>query len=531
MELKAGITLQGGKYLLNQALGNQDFGITYLATQTYLNQTVVVKTIDPSLQITRSFPHLHQRFVEETRLLARSQHPSIVRVLDFFQEENLPFIVMDQVPGRTLAEIIQVKGALTEAQAVYFIRQIGAALAVAHHNGLIHRNLKPQTVIRRQGTNLAVLVGFGIAHDLATSVTPSQNSAADLNSFAPPDASWLGDNRFAIDLYALVALFYYLLTARPPSQPLQFDGQLWNPAIKQAILRGLSNDKNVRPQTIADWLRLLPRESLPLVAPPTAAAPPPPPVFSNGHSANAAVPIAQVAISPVPPKPSTDNGKGAALPIVPAAITQPPSTVNATAVSAAKKLAPVPAVLPPRLPKILGLTSVAAAAIGVCFGLVLRFSAAQAPGASLFHPEQSFPSKDWKGTPNAEDLSEIPVEKPVTGASTRNAVNARPSETSIPSGSDYKNAPPADTYLEPAPPKPVEPRPATPRAKDPVEVAPPIVKPDPVPAPPAPVAPAPNQAPEPPAPEPPSAAPEPPPVNKQPIGGSTRDTAPVPPKE
>jgi serine/threonine-protein kinase len=541
MQLKTGITLQSGKYLLNQALGNQDFRVTYLATQTYLNQTVVIKTIDPSLQVTRGFPQLHQRFVEETRLLARSQHPSIVRVLDFFQEENLPFVIMDHVPGRTLDEIIKVKGPLPQAQAIHYIRQIGSALTIAHQNGLIHRNLKPQTVILRKGTHLAVLVGFGIAHDLAAPVSPAQTHPSDLNPFAPPDASWTTDNRFAIDLYALAAIFYYLLTARLPSLPLQFDAHVGNPAVKQAILRGLSPDKNARPQTIADWLRLLPRESLPIVAPPTKVVPPPPTPASqngNGQSMNAAsVPIAQVAIPPVEKKPSTHNGKGAALPIVPPAVTQPPSTAKPPAVTApvAQKLTSLPTRLNlDRLPKILGFTSAIAAVVGVGFGLVLRFSAAQAPGASIFHPEQSFPSKDWKGTPNATDLSEIPIEKPGTGAATRNTVNPRPSENSIPSGSDYRNAPPADAYLEPAPAQPVTPRQATPRPKPPADVAPaPVVKPDPpVPAPPTSVAPAspdPVVAPTPPAPEPPAAAPEQP--LKQSIEGSTRDVAPLPPKE
>ncbi|MGV0023485.1 protein kinase domain-containing protein [Phormidesmis priestleyi] len=533
MQLKTGITLQGGKYLLNQALGDQDFGITYLATQTYLNQTVVIKTIDPSLQVTRGFPHLHQRFVEETRLLARSQHPSIVRVLDFFQEENLPFVVMDHVPGKTLDEVIKAKGALPQAQAIHYIRQIGSALAIAHHNGLIHRNLKPQTVILRQGTHLAILVGFSIAHDLSSSVTPPPYN---LHNFAPPDASWMADNRFAIDLYALAAIFYYLLTARLPSLPLQFDGQIWNPAVKQAILRGLSSDKNARPQTIADWLRLLPRESLPMVAPPTkivSPSPTPAPQNGNGHSVNAAsVPIAQAAIPPVEKKPSTDNGHGAALPIVPPE-TQPPPTVKPPIVAGAQKPTSFPARLKlDRLPKILGLTSAAAAVVGVGFGLVLRFSAAQAPGASIFHPEQSFPAKDWKGTPTANDLSETPSEKPATGAASRNTVD-RPSENSIPSGSDYRNAPPADTYLEPAPARPVTPRPVTPRTKPPTDEAPaPVVKPDPAPVPPASVAPASPDpvVPAPPAPEPPAAAPEPPP-SKQPIEGSTRDVAPLPPKE
>ncbi|NJR52801.1 MAG: protein kinase, partial [Leptolyngbyaceae cyanobacterium CSU_1_3] len=446
MQLRTGATLQGGKYILNQALGSEEFGVTYLATQTYLNQVVAIKTFDPSLQVTRNFPQLHQRFIEEIRLLARSQHPSIVRILDFFQEEGLPFVVMEYVPGKTLAEVIKSRGALPEAEAIHYIQQLGSALEIAHRNGLVHRNLKPQTIVRRQGTALAVLVGFGIAHDLAPSVSPPQTRIFDLNEFAPPDDSWTADHRFAIDLYALSTILYYLLTARLPLLPLQLDAS-WNPAIKQAILRGIAKDPKVRPQTIADWLRLLPRQSLPLAASPTAPSPtiasPSPqstPQTNNGKSAAPAL--------PKPPKiqPAfAENGKS--LPAIPK--TSPPSastpkTVTPPALLKGLTQVPVRPILDRPLLRVLGITSAAAASIGIGFGIALRFSAAQSPGASIFHPEQAFPAKDWKGTFKPPDnLADIPLEKPDTAPNaTNNLAAPEPVEAPEPSAPEYRNAPP-----------------------------------------------------------------------------------------
>ncbi len=170
MKLQMGATLQSGKYQLNQVMGRESLGATYLAIQTLLQQPVVIKTLDPSLQITQRFPQLKIRFTEETRLLARCQHPSIVRVLDFFQEDGLPFLVMEHIPGQTLYESFAARERvrvstqnaprLAEAEAIHYMRQIASALGVTHRSGLIHRNIRPEAIVRRQGTNLGILVGL-----------------------------------------------------------------------------------------------------------------------------------------------------------------------------------------------------------------------------------------------------------------------------------------------------------------------------------------------------------------------------------
>ncbi|PSB16113.1 serine/threonine protein kinase [Phormidesmis priestleyi ULC007] len=518
MKLKPGSTLQGGKYLLNQVLGEEGFGATYLATQTLLNQAVVIKTLDASLQVTRSFPHLHQRFVEETRLLARSQHPSIVRVLDFFQEENLPFLVMEHVPGQTLAEVVKSKGALPEAEAIHYIRQIGSAIDTAHHNGLIHRNLNPQSIIRRPGTHLAVLVGFGIAHEVASAVSPPQTNIFDSNDFAPPDALWGADNRFAIDLYGLSAILYYLLSARAPGRSPQLDPEAWNPALKQAILQGMTSDLTRRPSTIAAWLRLLPSEAVPLKSVTAIAAPLP------GQPAQKDAPIMEPVLEvakPLSPAISAERnsaGTATALPVLPKreptkpvvsqeserltaplaiapavqeALPAVPKTISA---STTRKLAftsmTIPLEISRHLPKFIGLTSAAAVSIGIGFGLALRFSAAQAPGASFFHPDQAFPSKDWKGTLSPQgDVSDVPIEKPgVTPGDYRNNLASPQSASSASRFSD--DAPPRKVT---APEELIAPpiRSTAPRQSTITKPAPavPTAQPEPIPTVPAPSAP------------------------------------------
>ena len=79
-----GTTLQGGKYTLNQEIGKGGFGITYKATHEYLNQEVVIKTINQKLQKHPDFAKFQRQFQDEARRLATCSHPNIVRVSDFF---------------------------------------------------------------------------------------------------------------------------------------------------------------------------------------------------------------------------------------------------------------------------------------------------------------------------------------------------------------------------------------------------------------------------------------------------------------
>ncbi len=394
MKLQMGATLQSGKYRLNQVMGRESLGATYLATQTLLQQPVVIKTLDPSLQITQSFPQLKLRFTEETRLLARCQHPSIVRVLDFFQEDGLPFLVMEYIPGQTLYDRVSTQHAprLAEAEAIHYMRQIASALGVTHRSGLIHRNIRPEAIVRRQGTNLGILVGFGLAHDLAVA------NPIETNPFLPPDLNW-SENRFAIDLYALAATLYFLLTGHAPKGE-SLEQHSWSPATKQAIFRGLSRDPEWQIQTADDWLQLLPNTMLPLMEASPVQAGQTPVASQNGRAL-------------------TQNGTPTGSPAVKIP-TLKPTSIEVPVPAAKFPPAPLPvapvsaAIAPPirRFPKFLTLTIATAGAIGLGFGLALRISAAKSPGTSLLHPVQPFAEKEWKGTLNSSsnELSDVPIE-------------------------------------------------------------------------------------------------------------------------
>ncbi|MBF2007462.1 MAG: serine/threonine protein kinase [Chlorogloeopsis fritschii C42_A2020_084] len=267
----AGTKLQGGKYTLNQEIGRGGFGITFKATHHYLNQAVVIKTLNEKLRQHPDFAKFERQFQDEARRLATCIHPNIVRVSDFFVEAGLPYMVMEYIPGETLGEAYVLPGIpLPEATAIHYIRQIGAALQVVHHNGLLHRDIKPDNIILRQGTQEVVLIDFGIAREFNSGVRQTHTGIVS-EGYSPIEQYLSQAPRSpATDVYGLAATLYSLLTGQVPMSALLRDReQMPTPrelqphlsaSINQAVMRGMAIEAKFRPQTVEDWLKLLPED-------------------------------------------------------------------------------------------------------------------------------------------------------------------------------------------------------------------------------------------------------------------------------
>ncbi|NJM74274.1 MAG: serine/threonine protein kinase [Scytonema sp. RU_4_4] len=265
----AGKTLQGGKYTINQEIGRGGFGITFKATHNFLNQVVVIKTLNEKLRQHPDFVKFERQFQDEARRLATCIHPNIVRVSDFFVEDGLPYMVMEYIGGETLAEAYVLPGTpLSEQIAIHYIRQVGAALQVVHQNGLLHRDVKPDNIILRQGTQEVVLIDFGIAREFNNGVKQTHTGIVS-EGYSPIEQYLSQATRTpATDVYGLAATLYALLTAQVPMPSLLRDReQMPTPrelqphlsaAINQAIMRGMAIEARFRPQTVAEWLLLLP---------------------------------------------------------------------------------------------------------------------------------------------------------------------------------------------------------------------------------------------------------------------------------
>jgi serine/threonine-protein kinase len=172
---------------------------------------------------------------------------------------------MDLIVGQSLWEFVQTKGRLSEADAVNIIRQIADALVMIHNAGIIHRDAHPGNIMLRNNTS-AVLIDFGLAAEIMPIVNSSKHPAHP--NFAPYEQFLEGSGKPTVDVYCLAASLYYAITGQLPTQSLtrKLKNQALIPPneivkisdkINDAILKGLGLEPEQRPQTMAEFLRLL----------------------------------------------------------------------------------------------------------------------------------------------------------------------------------------------------------------------------------------------------------------------------------
>ena len=202
----------GGRYRLERSLGHGGMATVHLARDERLGREVAIKRLSEALSGDEVF---RERFMREARTAAGLSHPNIVGVFDVGEEDGLPYIVMECVDGRTLAELLEENGPLDPDRTVDLILQACAGLEHAHTSGLVHRDIKPQNLLVRADDTLKI-VDFGIARPVdGTQLTLAGTILGTAAYLAPEQA--LGDRvTAAADLYSLGAVTYELLSGRPP---------------------------------------------------------------------------------------------------------------------------------------------------------------------------------------------------------------------------------------------------------------------------------------------------------------------------
>jgi serine/threonine-protein kinase len=156
-----------------------------------------------------------ERFVREARAAARLSHPNVVRVYDTGTTESRPFIVMEYVPGETLAAVLRRRRNLPPAEVVELATQACTGLSEAHAHGLVHRDVKPQNLILREDGVLKI-ADFGIVRGDETTRLTQHGTVLGTAAYLSPEQAAGEDVTAASDVYALGAVLYELLTGRPP---------------------------------------------------------------------------------------------------------------------------------------------------------------------------------------------------------------------------------------------------------------------------------------------------------------------------
>jgi len=278
--------LYQNRYQVGRVLGKPGgFGITYLGWDERLQTKVAIKEYLPRELAGRDADHLtvaaHSgedadafvfglgMFLEEARTLAKLDHPNLVRVRDFFEENGTAYLVMDYYDGLTLAEYLarQPGGRIPEAQAIGILLPILDGLREVHGKGFLHRDIKPANIYLTAG-NRPILLDFGAArqaigeHSRSLSVVLSEG-------YAPIEQYQRNGKQGPwTDVYGAAATLYTMVTGQvPPAATDRLSEETLpgleglSPRVTQALRQGLAVQSARRASSIEVWQRVLLVES------------------------------------------------------------------------------------------------------------------------------------------------------------------------------------------------------------------------------------------------------------------------------
>ena len=287
--LKKGVRLHGGKYTIDRVLGQGSFGITYLAKMLYKTQTdlgemeiegrVCIKEFFMSEVNNRHnngtsvegskgtiFTNYRRKFRVEAENLFHLKHPNIVKVYDVFDENNTTYYVMEYVEGQNLDEYIA-GNAIGDDEFLNIASQVGRALDYMHSQRMLHLDLKPKNIMRRDDGH-CFIIDFGLSKQYNAQGEPESSTTLGLGTpgYAPIEqAHYRQDGTFpaTLDVYAFGATLYKLLTGqRPPDATVVFDEGLEgfapsNKLFADVVRRAMAPSRKSRYQTVRQMLTAL----------------------------------------------------------------------------------------------------------------------------------------------------------------------------------------------------------------------------------------------------------------------------------
>lgn len=235
------VPLLRNRYRVIRPIGQGGFGRTYLAVdEDRLRAPCVIKQFSPQLQGTKSMEKAVRLFNQEAvRLNDLGEHPQIPTLLAYFEQEQRLYLVQQFIEGSTLFQELQRQGPFSEQKIREVLNDILPVLKFIHSHQVIHRDITPANIIRRQIDGKLVLIDFGIAKQLTEATQMQPGTKIGTEGYAPLEQLRSGQVYPASDIYSLGATCIHLMTRVKPEE-------LYNPLTGGWLWRDYLNKKGVQ---------------------------------------------------------------------------------------------------------------------------------------------------------------------------------------------------------------------------------------------------------------------------------------------
>ena len=211
-----GARLIAGRYLLISEVGRGAMGVVWLARDERLGRTVAVKELRPGVGLSGTqVRNSNLRARREARIAASLHHPHAVAVYDVCDHEDRPYLVMEYVASRSLAEVLVERTVVTPAEAVGIGVQLTSALVAAHEIGIVHRDIKPANILMTESGD-AKLTDFGISRATGDVTVTATGEMLGTPAYVAPEIAQGRPASSASDVFSLGATLYAAVEGEPP---------------------------------------------------------------------------------------------------------------------------------------------------------------------------------------------------------------------------------------------------------------------------------------------------------------------------
>jgi serine/threonine-protein kinase len=201
-----------GRYSIDREIGRGGMGVVYLAREVHLDRPVAIKLLPPDRAA--ADPELRERFLREARLAAKLSHPNIIPIHAVDDTGEFVYFVMAYVDGETLAHRVRTRGPLPSSEGSRVLREVAWALAFAHAQGVVHRDVKPDNILLESATGRVLVADFGIAG--AAGDGAGDTGVSGTPEFMSPEQALGAAIDARSDLYGLGATAFFALSGRLP---------------------------------------------------------------------------------------------------------------------------------------------------------------------------------------------------------------------------------------------------------------------------------------------------------------------------